>query len=95
MPYLEQKVRIPWRCVVTGSPAPMPTARITGTVTWYNKVSGFGFIRVQGMKDVFVNEAAINVPGRPMLRGGEPVELEIIDRDGRREAANVVPARSR
>jgi len=80
---------------VIGSPAPMPKARITGTVTWYNKVSGFGFIRVQGMKDVFVDEVAINFPGRQVLREGEPVELEIIDRDGRREAANVVPARSR
>lgn len=81
-----------------GSPAPMPKARITGTVTWYNKVSGFGFIRVEGIegiKDVFVNETAINVPGRQVLRAGDPVELEIIDRDGRREAANVVPARSR
>ena len=77
------------------SPTPMPTARITGTVTWYNKVSGFGFIRIQGMKDVFVNEAAINVPGHRVLREGETVELEIIDRDGRREVANVVPARSR
>ena len=49
----------------------------------------------EGIKDVFVNETAINVPGRQVLRAGDPVELEIIDRDGRREAANVVPARSR
>ncbi|HLN14296.1 MAG TPA: cold shock domain-containing protein [bacterium] len=73
------------------SSAPVPAPRIIGTVTWYNKVTGFGFIRVEGMSDVFVNEAAIDVPGRRVLREGETVELEIVNRDGRREATHVVP----
>jgi len=78
-----------------GAPAPMPIARVSGTVTWFNKVTGFGFIRVEGMKDVFVNEAAIDVPGRRVLHEGEKVKLEVVCRGGRREAANVVPATCR
>jgi cold shock CspA family protein len=73
------------------TPAPIPSARVTGTITWYNKVGGFGFIRVEGVRDVFVHEAAIDVPGHQVLREGETVELEIVTRDGRREAASVVP----
>ncbi|HXX39331.1 MAG TPA: cold shock domain-containing protein [bacterium] len=70
---------------------PVPTQRVKGTVTWYNRVSGFGFIHVQGQPDVFVAEAAII--GRGPLREGQAVELEVVLLEGRREAAHVVPIR--
>jgi len=73
------------------APTSAPTARVRGTVAWFNKASGFGFIRTENGRNVFVQEAAINVPGRQTLEDGQPVELEVVERDGRREAADVVP----
>jgi CspA family cold shock protein len=65
--------------------------KTVGRVRWFNRVAGFGFISVEGTRDVFVREAAISVPGRRALREGEAVELEIVEREGQREAVNVVP----
>jgi len=75
------------------APTSAPGARVRGTVAWFNKASGFGFIRIEDGHNVFVQEAAINVPGRHTLENGQPVELEVVERDGRREAADVIPLR--
>jgi CspA family cold shock protein len=73
--------------------SPVQAKRVHGTVRWFNRVSGFGFIRVEGERDVFVHESAINANGARVLDEGQPVELEIVDRDGRREAADVTPVK--
>ena len=48
-----------------------------GTVKWFNTVKGFGFIEVEGEKDVFVHSSAIQ--GNDSRRGleeGQKVQFE-------------------
>ena len=68
--------------------------RTQGTLRWYDKVRGLGFISIEGAQGVLVQERAINVPGRQVLRAGQTVEFDLVERDGRREAVNVVPIRA-
>ncbi|HWP98294.1 MAG TPA: cold-shock protein [Syntrophomonadaceae bacterium] len=47
-----------------------------GTVKWYDRARGFGFI--EGEKgDVFVNETAVQGTGRVTLTEGEKVEFDV------------------
>jgi CspA family cold shock protein len=68
-----------------------PVTRVRGTVKWFNENKGFGFIAVEGGKDVFVHYTAIRGAGRPSLREGERVELEIVEGSKGPRAANVAP----
>lgn len=48
-----------------------------GTVKWFNSEKGFGFIEVEGEKDVFVHTSAIvNNGSRVILEEGEKVQFE-------------------
>ncbi|GEM_PF-207237 len=71
--------------------APTREQRVRGVVRWYNRVSGFGFIRVEGQRDVFVGETAIRDSKPRALNEGQSVELSIVERHGRREADDVAP----
>jgi len=46
-----------------------------GTVKWYNTEKGFGFIEVEGEKDVFVHSSAIKDSIRN-LEEGQKVQFE-------------------
>jgi CspA family cold shock protein len=48
-----------------------------GRVKWFNDQKGFGFIEVEGSKDVFVHHSAITGEGFKSLREGDEVEFEI------------------
>ncbi len=68
------------------------TMTITGTVKWFNKLKGFGFITSDDDgEDIFVHWSAIQVNGFKSLREGQKVSFEV--KDGRKgpEAANVHP----
>jgi CspA family cold shock protein len=41
-----------------------------GTVKWFNAEKGYGFISVEGGKDVFVHYSAINMDGYRTLQEG-------------------------
>ena len=48
-----------------------------GTVKWFNPDKGYGFIAVDGGKDVFVHFSAIQSDGYRSLDEGQRVEFEI------------------
>lgn len=49
-----------------------------GTVKWFNSEKGFGFIEVEGEKDVFVHYTAIQGNGaRKSLDEGEQVQFDV------------------
>ena len=47
----------------------------TGKVKWFNDQKGFGFLSVEGGKDVFVHHSAIEAQGFRTLAEGDRVEF--------------------
>lgn len=63
----------------------------TGTVKWFNSEKGFGFIEVEGEKDVFVHYTAIQGDEvRKNLEEGESVQFEIEEGPKGPQATNVI-----
>lgn len=61
-----------------------------GTVKWFNKTKGFGFIaRQDGGADVFVHFKAIIGEGFRELREGDKVEFDVEQGPKGLQAANV------
>lgn len=60
-----------------------------GTVKWFNNEKGFGFIEVEGEKDVFVHFSAITGDGFKSLDEGQEVEFEVTEGPKGPQAANV------
>ena len=48
-----------------------------GTVKWFNDQKGYGFITVEGGKDVFVHHSAIEGEGFKSPQEGDRVSFEI------------------
>ncbi len=61
-----------------------------GTVKWFNAEKGFGFIEVEGGKDVFVHYSAISGEGFKSLQEGQKVQFDIVEGQRGEQAANVV-----
>ena len=50
---------------------------ITGTVKWFNKTKGFGFVAPEdGSKDVFVHISAVEASGLDTLHEDQVVNME-------------------
>ncbi|MBL8057688.1 MAG: cold-shock protein [Anaerolineales bacterium] len=65
--------------------------RVTGTVKWFSRVKGYGFISPDsGEKDVFVHYSAIQGEGYRNLEEGQRVEFSIEDTAKGPQAAMVV-----
>jgi cold shock protein len=62
----------------------------TGTVKWFNAEKGFGFIEVEGGKDVFVHFSAITGEGFKSLDEGQRVQFNIVEGNRGPQAENVV-----
>ena len=60
-----------------------------GTVKWFNRTKGFGFIERPEGEDVFVHYNAIEGEGYKTLNDGEEVEFEIEEGPKGLQAANV------
>ncbi len=61
-----------------------------GKVKWFNPEKGYGFIEVEGDKDVFVHYSEIQEEGFKTLEEGQAVEFEIVEGNRGPQAANVV-----
>ena len=61
-----------------------------GTVKWFSESKGYGFIRAESGKEVFVHFSAIRGDGLRTLAQGEEVEFEIRETEMGLQAANVI-----
>ena len=64
----------------------------TGTVKWFNRTKGFGFIARENGEDVFLHYSAIDMEGFKSLDEGDKVEFEIIEGAKGPQASNVKKA---
>jgi CspA family cold shock protein len=67
----------------------MSQQRLTGTVKWFSDQKGFGFLSVEGGKDVFVHHSAIESQGFRTLSEGDRVEFTLENGPKGPAAANV------
>ncbi|NOZ61351.1 MAG: cold-shock protein [Calditrichaeota bacterium] len=65
--------------------------RVTGTVKWFNKLKGFGFITREDGDDIFVHYTAIRGAGFRALEADEKVEFSIEETEKGPQAQDVVP----
>ena len=61
-----------------------------GNVKWFSAEKGYGFIEVEGEKDVFVHFSQIQEDGFKTLEDGQRVEFEVVEGNRGPQAANVV-----
>ncbi len=67
------------------------TVEINGTVKWFNRVKGFGFIvPVDGTGDVFLHLSALRQAGYDAVDEGATVRCEAIERDKGLQAVRVL-----
>ncbi len=66
---------------------------ITGTVKWFNKTKGFGFVSPEdGSKDVFVHISAVEASGLDTLHEDQVVNMETeMRRVASRKACQFLP----
>jgi len=63
--------------------------RITGKVKWFNESKGYGFIKQESGRDIFVHYSEIQGDGYRTLTEGETVEFETRQGPKGLEATNV------
>lgn len=65
-------------------------AQHMGKVSWFNNSKGFGFLKSDGIKDVFCHFSAIQSNGYKSLKEDELVEFDIEQGTQGPQAANVL-----
>ncbi len=63
-----------------------------GTVKWFNREKGYGFITTDDGQDVFVHHTSINQQGFRALEEGQRVTFEIVKGQKGMQASNVTPS---
>ena len=72
--------------------------RETGTVKWFNRTKGFGFIIRESGEEIFVHQRSILSEGsgdnrrRPSLKDGQSVTFVVANREKGLQAEEVAPA---
>lgn len=64
-------------------------ANMTGTVKWFNAEKGYGFIKDEEEKDIFVHFSSINSDGYKTLEEGQKVTYDLVESDRGPQAKNV------
>ena len=71
--------------------------RESGSVKWFNRSKGFGFIIRESGEEIFVHQRSIRSEGaqsegrRPTLKDGQAVTFVVVERDKGKQAEDVVP----
>jgi len=71
--------------------------RESGTVKWFNRSKGFGFIVRESGDEIFVHQRSIRSDGeggeqrRPSLRDGQNVSFVVVEREKGNQAEDVTP----
>jgi len=79
-------------------PAPADGPRESGTVKWFNRTKGFGFVIRESGEEIFVHQRSIRSIGegeqrhRPGLKDGQGVTFVVAEREKGLQAEDVVPA---
>ncbi len=60
-----------------------------GIVKWFNDKKGYGFIKQEDGRDLFVHYSSIDMPGFKTLAEGDRVTFEIEETDRGPQAKNV------
>jgi CspA family cold shock protein len=72
--------------------------RESGTVKWFNRSKGFGFIVRESGEEIFVHQRSIRSEGsgndqrRPSLRDGQAVSFVVVEREKGQQAEDVTAA---
>ncbi len=81
------------------APPPKPDGpREQGTVKWFNRAKGFGFIIRENGEEIFVHQRSIRREGggrnapRPALKDGQAVTFSVAEREKGLQAEDVAPA---
>lgn len=74
----------------TGKEFQIVSDKVNGTVKWFNKQKGYGFVEQDEGGDVFVHFSAILGEGFKNLEEGERVEFEVVEGDKGPQAKDVV-----
>jgi CspA family cold shock protein len=69
--------------------APGSGQEAEGQVKWYNPVKGFGFIGVDGGRDVFIHRSVLARAGLSALEEGQRVRLRIVQGQKGSEATSI------
>lgn len=62
---------------------------MTGTVKWFNAEKGYGFIKDEEGKDIFVHFSSINSDGYKTLEEGQKVTYDLVESDRGPQTKNV------
>ncbi len=82
----------------TAAEPPSGGPRENGTVKWFNRSKGFGFIIRESGEEIFVHQRSILAEGtgenrrRPALKDGQAVTFVVADREKGLQAEEVSPA---
>ena len=62
---------------------------MNGKIKWFNPTKGYGFITVEGRKDVFLHVSALEKANISELQIDDEMEFDIGDNNGKETAINV------